>query len=201
MRKKYRKKNIPVRKGDIVLTIREDKSATIVQSMGAFTQAASMIEASDRDVNATQTMGGFTQAASMIEASDRDVNATQSMGAFTQSASMIETSDRDTNTSQSMGAFTQALSVEQDIAQLALFPVAGDDIAGLSYIVLDSYDIATATILAAGTDAAIVSNVVNIDLSGVAVLDDEVILVLTDFTTSPNVSSKASVAYTTVVEV
>lgn len=82
----------------------------------------------------------------------------------------------------------------------AVFPNVGVNATGLTYSVFDSFNIATANRIKSGTDAAIVSNVTVIDLNGLASLDDEVLLVMGDFTTSPSGASKAAVCFVTVTE-
>lgn len=80
----------------------------------------------------------------------------------------------------------------------SVFPVSGADASGLSFSVLDGYNLSTASKIKSGVDAAIVSNEVIIDLSAEALENDEVLLVLSDFTSSPTTLSKAAVSFSTV---
>ena len=76
----------------------------------------------------------------------------------------------------------------------------GESKTGLSYLVLDSYNIATASIAAQGTgESTDASGELSIDLAGSGLsASDPVTIIVTDYTTSPSASSGSAVCYTTV---
>ena len=79
--------------------------------------------------------------------------------------------------------------------------IGGENLSNLTYIVFDSYDLSTANVIKQGVgESTDVNGNLVVDLGGTGVANnDPITIVVTNYTTTPTVNSRAAVCYTNAV--